>query len=54
MACKVIECIVFTQNTQILKIAAFANKTSEIAKNSSKNQSLNRDLHNFLNWYGIF
>ena len=54
MAYKVIECIVFTQNTQSWKSLFSLYKTSQITKNSPKNRSLNRDFLNFLNRYGIF
>ena len=37
MANKVIECIVFTQNTQILKIADFAVWSGQITQTAQKN-----------------
>ena len=54
MAYKVIEFIVFTQNTQILKIAVFAIKDLRNHKYSPKKPSLNRNFLNLLYMYGIF
>ena len=54
MLYKVIEYIEFTQNSQIVKIAVFAIKTSEITKYSPRKRSLNRNFLNLFNRYGIF
>ena len=51
MAYKVIECIVFTQNTQSWKSLFSLYKTSQITKNSPKKRSLSRDFIIFLNRY---
>ena len=50
MAYNVISCRKVAKKTQILKIAKFTKNHQKIPKNGS----LNRDLLNFLNRYGIF
>ena len=57
MAYNVISCLKVAENTQILKLARFYVNLAPHLRNhqkSPKNGSLNRDLLNFFNRYGIF